>query len=318
MKYTHIEGIEKPVSRIVFGCSNDTMNGGGDFSEVLDAALEAGINTFDTARVYGKSERSLGRWLRSGRREDVIVETKCCHPSLLRPDRVTAKDIMTDFDRSLGELGTDYADILLLHRDNAKADTGSIMECLTALKESGRIRAFGVSNWTHGRIAEANAYAEAHGLEKIALSSPHFGLAVQHGDPWGGCVTISGDNAAARKWYIENGMPIFAYSGLARGLMSGRYRADDQTLARKLDAPTRRGYLYEDNLRRLERAFELAEAKGCTVAQLSVAWMFAQGLDVCAILSQSSPKRVSENAAACDVVITEEESEYLDLKREKL
>ena len=131
-------------------------------------------------------------------------------------------------------------------------------------------------------------------------------------------MTISGDNAAARKWYIENGMPIFAYSGLARGLMSGRYRADDQTLARKLDAPTRRGYLYEDNLRRLERAFELAEAKGCTVAQLSVAWMFAQGLDVCAILSQSSPKRVSENAAACDVVITEEESEYLDLKREKL
>lgn len=121
MKYTHIEGIEKPVSRIIFGCSNDTMNGGGDFSEVLDAALEAGINTFDTARVYGKSERSLGRWLKSGRREDVIIETKCCHPSLLRPDRVTAKDIMSDFDRSLGELGTDYADILLLHRDNAKA-----------------------------------------------------------------------------------------------------------------------------------------------------------------------------------------------------
>lgn len=317
MKYTNIAGIDKPVSRIVFGCSNDVMNGGGDFSEVLDAALEAGINTFDTARVYGKSERSLGNWLKTKRREDIVVETKCCHPSFLNRNRVTTKDIMSDFDRSLDELGTDYADILLLHRDNAKADTGSIMECLTALKESGRIRAFGVSNWTHERIAQANAYAEAHGLEKIALSSPHFGLAVQHGDPWGGCVTIS-DNAEARDWYIRNHLPIFAYSGLARGLMSGRYRPDDETLAKKLDAPTRRGYLYADNLLRLERAFEIAKEKGCTVAQLSVAWMFTQGLDVCAILSQSSPKRVFENAAACDVSIAQEEADYLDLKKERI
>lgn len=318
MKYGKIEGIDLPASKIVFGCSNDIMNRGKDMGETLDAALEAGINIFDTARVYGGSERSLGRWLKDKKRSDIIVATKCCHPSILRRNRVTPKDILADFSRSLDELGTDYADILMLHRDSARADLGQIMECLTALIESGKIKAFGASNWEHTRIAEANACAERRGLAKFALSSPHFGLAVQHGDPWGGCVTISGDKEDARSWYAENGIPVFAYSALARGLMSGRHSPHDPDIFKKFDRPTRRGYAYPDNLERLARAEKLAAEKGCTVAQVSTAWLFFRGLDVYAVLSQSSPERVYENAAATDIELTPEETQYLNLERDDI
>ena len=81
MKYNSISGINKRVSALIFGCAGEVMQAGADNSELLDAAFENGINTFDTARGYGQSEVSLGNWVKSrGNREDVVIITKGCHP----------------------------------------------------------------------------------------------------------------------------------------------------------------------------------------------------------------------------------------------
>ena len=117
MEYRSIPQVRLPVSRIIMGCASDGFNGGKDMSAVLDAALAAGINTLDTARVYAQSEHVIGQWL-GGHRDEVVIISKCAHPSLLHPMRLTEKDIRKDLETSLRELGTDRIDIYLFHRDH--------------------------------------------------------------------------------------------------------------------------------------------------------------------------------------------------------
>jgi len=183
--------------------------------DLLDSAMRCGVNAFDLANVYGggNSERAVGKWMEErGNRGDVYIVTKGAHPNRDRV-RVTPYDITADLMDSLARLRTDYIDAYLLHRDDLTKPVGPIMDILNEHCAAGRIRAFGGSNWTHGRIAEANAYAANKNQTLMTVSSPNYGLCDQVDDPWGaGCVTISGkDGAAARAFYAANKMPVFAY-----------------------------------------------------------------------------------------------------------
>lgn len=316
MKYGKIQGVELPVSKIIFGCAIEPMMRGEDVSELLDAAAKCGINTFDTARVYELSEKSLGAWVEKRKnREQVVIETKGGHPDG-QNKRIHAKALKEDIETSLELLKTNYIDIYLLHRDDPDVEVGEIIETLNEYARNYRIRAFGGSNWTAQRLKEANQYAVEHNLQGFSVSSPHFGLARQCADLWGGgCTTITGDDMAEdRQWYREEQMPIFAYSSLARGLMAGRVKSGQLEEGKKmLDQFTIKGYWCEDNLERLRRAEKIAEEKQCTVAQLAVAWMFTQGLDVYAVLSSGNIKRLFSNTEAMGVEITEEEACWLNL-----
>ena len=224
-RYGKIAGLEKPVSRMIFGTAIGPMIEGKNTDELLDAALAKGINTFDTARGYGRAEESLGGWMkRRDNREQVVVISKCGNCDSDGSVCVNRKVIETELVESLQALQTDYIDIYLLHRDDPKTPVSEMIDTLNKLQKTGKIKVFGVSNWTHERIEEANCYAKEHQLQGFSVSSPHFGLAEQIADPWGGnCVTITGkQNQVARNWYQENQMPIIAYSSLARGLMAGR------------------------------------------------------------------------------------------------
>ncbi len=318
MRYGRIPGIDQEVSRIFLGTASAPFSEGGDGSGLLEAALAQGINAIDTARVYGKSENSLGRWLeRDDNRRKVVLLSKCGHPSPLGIRRVNPREMRRDLETSLEALRTDYVDIYLLHRDDPSVPVREILETFAAMREEGRIRAFGGSNWSRERLAEANACAEAHGLPPMTVSSPQFGLASQVKDPWGGdCVSISGPAAEEdRAWYRENGMPVVAYSSLGRGMMSGRFRSDDLKGARAvMDSFARKGFLYTENLQRLQRCEALAERKGCTVTQIAMSWIFRQGMNVFAVVSCSKPERLKQNAEALEIPLTEEECAWLDLR----
>ena len=311
MEYGKIAGSDASVSKIVFGCGGARMWAGEDLSDVLDAAVEAGINAFDTARVYGKSEESLGRWLASRDRRGIFVITKGCHPSEDWVPRVGEKCLREDLFRSLDALKTDHVDLYFLHRDDERVPVGEVVEALNAQVEAGRIRAFGGSNWTHARIEEANAYAAAHGLFPFAASSPYFGLAVQLAAPVPGCLSIAGkENAEAQAWYRAKQFPLFAYSSLAGGFFSGKVKTEQGEAAVLASA----GPVYgcAENAERLARAERLAVQKECSVAQVALGWIFAQGLNIFALASASTPERVYANARPA--VLTQEEADYLDLK----
>lgn len=302
--YTKIPGLDKPVSRIFFGTAIRPMQMGKDANALLDSVLALGINAFDCARGYGLAEKSLGKWIRErNNRERIVLLTKCGNINRKGEVCVNRKVILSELSKSLKTLGVDYIDIYLLHRDDPNTPVPEIIDTLNACKRAGKIRAFGVSNWTHERIEEANAYAASKGLEGFSVSSPNFGLAHQACDPWGGgCVTLTGaENADARAWYAANQMPVLAYSSLARGFFSGKFKAFDYEGAKKaLDGPGQKGYLCEENMRRLKNAEILAEKYGTSVTDIALRYLFGSEMNVFALMSTTNPRRLPGNVEAAN------------------
>jgi aryl-alcohol dehydrogenase-like predicted oxidoreductase len=322
MDYGTIDEIGKPVSRLVLGTMIISSQEPARSCALLDAAVELGWTAFDTAHGYagGNSERGLGEWMQArGNREEVVIISKGCHHNRDRR-RVTPFDLASDLHDSLARLQTDYIDLYLLHRDDLAVPVGPIVEALNEHLEAGRIRAFGGSNWTRERIAEANRYAQEHGLRPFVASSPNYGLADQIEDPWGGgCVTISGPgNREARAWYAARKMPVLAYSSLARGLFSGRITPEnfEQTKG-TLDRACLTAYCHEPNLRRLERALCLSKEKGVSVPQLVLAFMFASPVNVFPIVGAATREELADNLEAFAVTLSQEERAWLDLEREQ-
>lgn len=331
MKYAKINGLEKDISKLVFGTAVGKLfaavapqAGEKEVNEaytLLDEMYNCGINTFDCAAHYG--EEILGSWMNErGIREKCAVITKCAHPNKWR-QRVTGFDILSDAHDSLKKLKTDYIDIYMLHRDNKGTPVGEIVDAMNRLYQEGKIKVFGGSNWTHERIEEANEYAEKHHLEPFSVSSPNFGLAEQVADPWlcdakfgDGCVTISGpENKLAREWYKNNNMPVFAYSSLARGLFSGAFSSKNPEDAKKvMDEPGITGYYCERNIERLHRCELMAEEKKLTVAQVAMAWIYNQDFEVFALSSPANIDQAEQNIAAMNTELTEQEVKWLNLE----
>lgn len=316
MKYSEIPYVKKPVSRIIFGTSMSPFLDNKDGFEILDAMLELGVTTFDTARCYLGAEESFGRWIQARQNRDrIVILSKCGHPGLLGNKRVSEKEMRKDLKKSLSCLQTDYIDIYVLHRDDPAVPAGEIVEIFNSFYAEGRIGAFGGSNWTYERIEAANEYAYKKNLIPFTVSSPNFGLADQMEDPWGGgCVSISGPGKKpARQWYKKTQMPVIAYSSLGHGLFSGKLKSNDLSRAAQiLDPNGMKGYGYKENFERLRRCEEMAEEKKVSVAQLAMAWIFSRSLNVFAVVSTSKKERMADNIQALHITLSEEECVYLD------
>ena len=318
MKYIMIPDVAQHVSRIVLGGSGKIFSSGSDVGELIEGALACGINTVDTARAYGESEKAIGRWLTHGnRREKIVLISKGCHPNMAFHKRVNAKAAADDLKRSLEGLNTKQIDIYFLHRDDESIPVGAIVDFLNQHYEEGRIGAFGGSNWSADRISQANAYAARHGLKGFSVSSPHYSLGWQRHDPWGnGCKTITGSkHAKERAFYIETQMPVFAWSSLCGGIFSGELIHESwKSLQKVFGFNTKWGYGSQDNRERLFRCEKLAEEKDVTVAQIALAWLLSGPINTLPIISASDPARLQENAKAAEIQLTLSECAYLNLE----
>jgi len=286
---------------------------------LLDQVYELGGNTIDTAHVYsnGNSERIIGRWMQArGLRDKIVIVTKGAAHSEDRR-RMTPFDIASDLHDSLARLKTDYIDLYLLHRDDPDVPFEPIIDVLNKYQRAGRLHAFGVSNWSHERIEAANAYAQANGLEPFVASSPQFSLAESLDEPWPLCISVSGSvGAAARVWYAQTQMPLLVWSPLASGFFSGRFRRDNlHTFGeREWDRVCVRTYASEANFQRLDRAGILAAEKGLTAAQIALAYVTNQPMDVFVAVGSSSGEKLRANVEASEVRLTSQEMAWLDLK----
>lgn len=279
MDYGHIPGIDKPISRLVQGTLH-IKDASAPVLDLLDGALELGCTAFDTGHVYssGDCERSVGRWVNSrGIRDRVVIIAKGAHHNADRR-RVTPWDITADLYDSLARFKFDSIDLYLLHRDDPSVPVEPIVDVLNEHLQAGRIHAFGGSNWSHERLGAANDYARAQGLVPFVASSPQFSLGEQARSPWPDCISIAGaSSVAARAWYQQTGMPVLAWSSLAGGFFSGRFRRDNlDTFTDYFDKVCVDTYCTEANFQRLDRVRALADELGMTVAQVALAYVMNQ------------------------------------------
>ena len=316
MQYGRVAGIDQRVSRIVFG--TDRLRGRGvpglpnrsleqhAFS-LLDRSFEFGCNTFDTARIYWDSERTLGAWIRERRnRDQVVVISKGCHPHLLlkRP-RLSASDVTHDLHASLKALGTDFIDLYLLHYDHSTAPVEPIVERLNRHVEEGKIRAIGGSNWSHERITSANTFAAGKGLQPFSASSVQFSLAEWARSPWPGAVSLGGDGQrAARKWYSTHELSVFAWSSLARGFFSDHYDPSDPR-GNRVSRWCTTYFGTEENIQRLERARAFAREHRVTVAQVALAYVLCHPLNVFAVVGCTTAEKFADNVDALSLRLDE-------------
>jgi aryl-alcohol dehydrogenase-like predicted oxidoreductase len=302
MKYGRVEGVDKPVSRV--GIGSMVFNQGLPLTcALLDYFVEQGGNCIDTAHGY-RTEAMVGEWLRlRGCRDDIVLIAKGAQTPDCYPQALTSQLL-----ESLDKLRTDYVDIYFMHRDNTAIPVGEFVECLNEHHRSGRIKAFGGSNWTTERIAAANEYASRHELAPFTASSPNFALALWNEPMWAGCVAAT--DAASRAWYAARGMPIFAWSSQASGLFTGRYRPegrDDPAIASIV-----RTWFNAGNFERLERARALATRHRVSSAEIALAYVLCQPFPVYALIGPRTIDEARESLGAVRIALSPEEVRWLE------
>jgi predicted dehydrogenase/aryl-alcohol dehydrogenase-like predicted oxidoreductase len=303
MSYGRIEGVDKQVSRLVMGVVH---RGKMLYSAVMyDDYFERGGNCFDNAYVYGagECERILGQWIRNrGIRDQVVILDKGAHSPFCTPEHLT-RQLLESLDR----LGSDHIDIYMMHRDNLEIPVGEFVEVLNEHKQAGRIRAFGGSNWSIGRIEAANEYARSKGITGFSAVSNQFSLARMIQPPWLGCLAAS--DAESRAWLARTRLPLMPWSSQARGFFAGSADPDDRSNQELV-----RCWYSEDNFKRLERAKELARKYDALPINIALAYVLRQPFPTFPIIG---PQSLGETAIAfrgLELELTPEELRWLDFE----
>ena len=300
------------VSQLCYGTNMLGWNLDQDRSNaILDKFAALGGNFVDSARSYGDwmpdapkgaSERAIGAWLKTQKREDVVVATKGGFFDMRVGDyrnRVNPTDIASDLNESLDHLGVDAIDLYWLHMDNPETPVAELIDFLNEQKAAGKIRWFGASNWTADRVLEANAYAKANGKTGFAAVEPFWGLA----KPNEGNAMQQGyqlyfeDHGAALK---DAGVAIIPYCAQSRGYFSMLEKGDvAEALQGFYDNPANEG--------RFAAAKSVAQRHGVTVAEVVLAYLINQPGQVIPIFGASSPERVEESVKAASLKLSADE-----------
>ncbi len=298
-----ISPLDKPVARLVMGVDNQNVMPHAE--AVFDDYFERGGNAFDTAWLYGQARSVLlGRWIAArGVRDQVVIIAKGVHTPLCRPD-VLPKQLI----EQLGWLGTDCADLYLMHRDNLDVPVGEFVEVLNEQVRAGRIKAFGGSNWTIERVKKANAYAKRKGLQGFSILSNNLALAEMVNPVWGGCVHAH--DAESRKWLKKTQTALLPWSSQARGFFVPGLAHPDK----RDDASMVNSWYSPDNFKRQARANELAAKYGVEPINIALAWVLQQPFPTFPLIGPRTIAETRSCVKALDVQLTRKEVAYLNLE----
>jgi 1-deoxyxylulose-5-phosphate synthase len=284
---------------------------GGPFGErpdaasfaILDRYFACGGCTIETAAAYadGAAEEQVGRWLRAtGLRSSVTIIDKCCHPASDGRPRVNAGALIDDVAQSLERLSVDKIDLLLLHRDDERADLGGILRAASGLVDSKAVGAYGMSNWSASRMARAVWQAQASGLHRPSVASLQFSLAVPARPPWPGSLSGSEHDV---EMFARMGLAFVAWSSQARGWFAqvGKSMESRRDHA-PFDTPTNRA--------RLQRAREVGRHKGRSALQIALAYVIGTP-NVAATIGPASTAELEESLGASNIRLNDAERAYL-------
>lgn len=314
MRYINLNsnGLDLKVSKLAIGADKLALTlTDAEFFYLLDIYTDAGGNVIDTARVYsgGKSEEAIGRWLeKTGKRSKIVLSSKGCHPEIddMSQRRLSKKDMEYDLNLSLKVLNTDCIDIYWLHRDDLSRTVDEIVENINTFIKEGKIRMVGCSNWYSDRIEQANIYAAKHGLCGFSSSQIQWSLAHTSEDIYQDFDIVIMDEKEY-KYYVNSGMPVFAYAPQAQGFFPKVAEGGLEALSEK----TRKRFGSEDNLKRLEGLKVFAENHGISLSAASLMFITCNRLSAVPIIGSRTPQQLHESLEAADLIITSDEADKL-------
>ena len=276
---------------------------------LVKQAVDAGINFIDTANVYseGRSEQFVGQALKDIGlvRHEVVIATKALGPMGQGPNDsgMSRQHLLTQIDASLARLGLDHVDLYQIHGWDSLTPIDEALRALDDIVRSGRARYIGVSNWAAWQIVKALGISERLGLEKFASLQAYY--------------TLAGRDLEREivPMLASEGLGLMVWSPLAGGLLSGKYRRSDEG---KNEGEGRRA-AFDFPPVDVDRAYGLidamdglAKAKGCTVAQIALAWLLYQPTVSTVIVGAKRANQLADNIGACDVVLTADDMTQLE------
>ncbi len=278
--------------------------------EVLDAALEAGLNFIDTADIYsawkpgnrgGESETIIGNWLnRTGKRDRVILATKVGME--LAPDKKGLKKayILQAVEDSLTRLQTDYIDLYQSHQDDQETPLEETLEAYADLMKQGMVRAIGASNYKADRLEEALEVSKLHDYPGYECLQPHYNLYDR--------AEYERDLEPVCEKY---GLGVIPYFSLARGFLTGKYRSEAD-FTKSARGPGMKKYMNDRGFRILKALDEVSEEVGSKPGNVALAWSMARPSITAPIASATNVEQVKDLADATKVKLSGDQIERLD------
>jgi aryl-alcohol dehydrogenase-like predicted oxidoreductase len=292
---------------MMFGAWGETDH--DESIRIIHRALDAGVNFVDTADVYsrGESEEIVGKALAGGRRDNVVLATKVHGTMGDDPNQFgnSRRWIMREVEDSLRRLGTDWIDLYQIHRPEDDTDIDETLGALTDLVQQGKVRYIGSSTFPASQIVEAQWVAERRGRERFVCEQPPYSALVR------------GIEADVLPTCRRHRMGVIAWSPLAGGWLSGRWRkdADDLTSRRSVMLPERYDLSIPENQRKLDAAdalAKLADEAGISLIELALAFVLRHPAVTAAIIGPRTMEHLESQLTAADVELTVEILDRID------
>lgn len=272
--------------------------------EILDTAIDAGINLIDTANFYGKgqdeafkygsgeSEEIIGRYLK-GKREKIVLATKVGLPTGkdINDRGLSRFHIMREVEHSLRRLQTDYIDLYQVHRFDPHTPIEETLSALTELVRQGKVRYIGCSNFAAWQMAKADGISKLNGWERFVSSQSQYNLLSRELED------------EVIPFCLSENVGLLVYSPMARGMLSGKYKSQgdvpEGSRAAKGEALIQK-YFTDENFERVSNYRKLAEEHDVNMSQFSLSWILNQPAVTAALIGASKPHHVTDAVRIAD------------------
>ncbi|HEX2905836.1 MAG TPA: aldo/keto reductase [Phototrophicaceae bacterium] len=273
----------------------------------IQRALELGINFFDTANLYslGVSEEVTGRALKDfAKRDEVVIATKVFHAIGDKPNQqgLSRKHIMQAIDDSLRRLGTDYIDLYQIHRWDNETPIEETLEALHDVVKAGKARYIGASSMYAWQFAKALYLADQHGWTRFVAMQNHYNLIYRE------------EEREMIPLCLDQGVGVIPWSPLARGFLAGNRTRDKGGATARSQSDGFAHYMYyqDNDFETVDQVVALAKTRGCSSAQMALAWMLHKPGVTSPIIGASKMPHLEEAVAALDIKLSAEDISYLE------
>jgi aryl-alcohol dehydrogenase-like predicted oxidoreductase len=312
MEYTYLGDTGLEVSRLCLGCMNFgsgeswMVNDRERSLEILDRAMDLGINFLDTANVYsqGESEEIVGEAIASRRRDELAVATKVRFPMRDGPNAsgLSRKHVIDQAYASLDRLGTEYIDLYQIHRWDENVPLEETLSALTHLVDEGVVRYLGASTMTAWRFAKALYAADAWGYERFVSMQPEYNAVDRH------------EEANLLPACAAEGVGVVPWSPLAGGFLTGKYERDAEPSegTRAADDEYTERRFTDENWAVLDAVRGIADERDATPVQVSLAWLLAKDVVDAPIVGPKRIDHLEEYVGALDLSLSDDTLERIE------